>query len=136
MEHVSDETVAALGALSEALEKTIRARGHLYSFHQLTGEADFGLDEAVESLRKAGHEEFAERISTELIGRNVLPGRWTFQVVEAYDDQYYDPFVALEREAREQLAGGIRHLHEAQLKRKRATPGQSGHEMDTGEAEQ
>ncbi|MEU4393878.1 hypothetical protein [Kribbella sp. NPDC023855] len=132
-EGMSDETLAALGALSEALEKTIRARGHLYSFHQLTGEADFGLDEAVEALRKAGHEELADRIDSELIGRNVLPGRWTFKVVEDYDDQYYEPFVALEREARQQLAGGKRHLHEAQLKRKRATPGRSGHEMDAGE---
>jgi hypothetical protein len=130
---MSDETLAALGALSEALEKAIRARGHLYSFHQLTGEADFGLDDAVGSLRKAGHEELAERIATELIGRNVLPGRWTFKVVEDYDDQYYEPFVALEREVRQQLAGGKRHLHEGELKRRRATPGRPGHEMDAGE---
>jgi len=28
----------------------------------------------------------AERLATELVGRNVLPGRWTFQVVEEFDD--------------------------------------------------
>jgi nucleotide-binding universal stress UspA family protein len=86
-------------------------------------------------LRKAGHQELADRIASELIGRNVLPGRWTFKVVEDYDDLYYEPFVALEREARQQLADGKRHLQEAQLKRKRATPGRSGHEMDAGELE-
>ena len=37
---VSDATVGALGKLSEALETCERARGHLYSFHQLTGSAD------------------------------------------------------------------------------------------------
>ena len=40
---VSDETVDALGKLSEALEACERARGHLYEFHQLTGSADIAL---------------------------------------------------------------------------------------------
>ena len=47
---VSGATVEALGALSEALETTERARGHLDSFHQLTGSADLRLGEAVEGL--------------------------------------------------------------------------------------
>ena len=41
---VTDETVEALGKLSEALETVERVRGHLYSMHQLTGKADFLLD--------------------------------------------------------------------------------------------
>ena len=40
---VTDATVEALGRLSEALETCERARGHLYSFHQLTGTSDFTL---------------------------------------------------------------------------------------------
>ncbi|MFC7467780.1 hypothetical protein ACFQVA_09710 [Actinomadura keratinilytica] len=52
-EPMSDTAVEALGALSKALETTERARGHLYSFHQLTGTADFQLDEAVRLLREA-----------------------------------------------------------------------------------
>src|SRR5690242_14536835 len=86
---VSDATVGALGKLSEALETCERARGHLYSFHQLTGSADFQLGEAVRALREAGHTAIADRIDTELLGRNVLHGRWTFQVVEDYDDNYW-----------------------------------------------
>ncbi|MGO1277508.1 MAG: hypothetical protein ACTMIB_02250, partial [Cellulosimicrobium funkei] len=81
---VSDATVEALGALSEALETTERARGHLYTFHQLTGEADLALGDAAEKLRAAGHAEVADRIETDLVGRNVVPGRWTFQLVEEY----------------------------------------------------
>ncbi|MCW2691457.1 MAG: hypothetical protein JWM67_61, partial [Mycobacterium sp.] len=34
---VSDGTVEAVGKLSEALEYLVRARGHLYSLHQLVG---------------------------------------------------------------------------------------------------
>ena len=121
-------TVQALGKLSEALETVERARGHLYSMHQLTGTADFQLDEAVSLLMQAGHPEWAERIQRELIGRNVTPGHWTFQLVEEYDDGYWSEFRALERAAREELAGGRRHLYEAQLKEHRRTHGREGHE--------
>ncbi|MGC5011856.1 hypothetical protein ACLQ2R_13920 [Streptosporangium sp. DT93] len=116
---VDDATAEALGKLSEALETTERARGHLYSFHQLTGHADFQLDEAVELLRAAGRADTAELVTRELIGRDVLPGRWTFQIVEEYEDGYYDVFADVERRVREELAGGRRHVHEARLKRRR-----------------
>jgi hypothetical protein len=129
-EGVDDLTVTALGTLTDALETAIRARGHLYAFHQLTGRADHRLDDAIELLRKAGHEELAEQISTELIGRNVIPGRWTFKIIEDYDDNYYDLFVTLERRARDQLVDGKRHLNEAEMKQRRVTPGRPGHEID------
>lgn len=35
----------------------------------------------------------------------MLPGRWTFQIVEEYDDTYWSVFRELERRARDQLAG-------------------------------
>lgn len=125
---VDETTVEALGKLSEALETVERARGHLYTFHQLTGSADFALGDAVALLRQAGHTELADRLDTELLGRNVVPGRWTFQLVEEYDDGYWSLFRGLEQHARDRLAGGTRHLHEARLKEQRRSPGQPGHE--------
>lgn len=125
---MDDTTIEAVGKLSEALETTERARGHLYTFHQLTGGADFQLGEACELLRKAGHTELAERIERELVGRNVLPGRWTFQIVEDYDDTYWSLFRSIEKEARDGLTDGRRHLHEANLKEERRTHGEPGHE--------
>ena len=94
---VSDQTVEALGKLSEALEVVENARGYLYAFHRLTGMGDLTLGEAVELLRQAGHDEIADRIDRELVGRNVIEGRWTFQVVEEYDDGYYATFRHHER---------------------------------------
>src|SRR4051812_46023182 len=91
-EGMSDDLVEALGVLSEALETVERARGRLYDFHQLTGGADLRLGEAVERLRGAGHEDQAVLLEREVLGRDVLPGLWTFQIVEAYDDTYYSPF--------------------------------------------
>jgi hypothetical protein len=125
---VDDATVGALGQLSEALETCERARGHLYTFHQLTGSADIQLGGAAEALRAAGHEALAARIETELLGRNVIEGRWTFQIVEDYDDGYWSRFRALEQQARDELAGGARHLYEARLKQSERTAGTPGHE--------
>lgn len=107
---MDDRTVEAVGKLSEALETAERARGHLYSFHQLTGAADLQLGEACDLLREAGHDGTADRIERELVGRNVVEGRWTFQLVEEYDDSYWSLFRALEQQARDSLTDGRRHL--------------------------
>jgi hypothetical protein len=125
---LDDVTVEALGKLSEALETVERARGHLYSLHQLVGAADFKLDEAVSLFMQAGQPKIAQRIEQELIGRNVVPGHWTFQLVEEFDDGYYAEFRAVEEAARADLAGGRRHLYEAELKERRRTRGRPGHE--------
>ncbi len=127
-EGLDDATVEALGKLSEALETVERVRGHLYSLHQLTGHADLMLDDAVELFRKAGHDGVADRISDELVGRNVIAGRWTFQIVEDYDDNYYGVFRQIEEQARNDLADGRRHLYEAEMKERRRTRGRPGHE--------
>jgi hypothetical protein len=114
-----DAKIAAAGAMTEALETLERARGHLYSFHQLVGESDFKLDEVLKHLDELGETELAATLKRELVGRNVLDGRWTFQVIEEFDDGYYDAFRAQERAIRDALVAGQRHLHEAQLKAKR-----------------
>jgi hypothetical protein len=124
---VDAATVEAVGKLTEALETTERARGHLYSFHQLTGSADLELGEAVELLRKAGHGDLAASLEEELVGRNVLSGRWTFQVVEEYDDTYWSVFRDTERRVRELLTDGRRHLFEAGMKEDRRTHGHPDH---------
>lgn len=124
---VDEDTVAALGRLSEALEAVEVARGHLYGFHRFTGTADLALGDAVDQLRDAGHCELADRIERELVGRNVLGGRWTFQVVEEYDDGYYAAFRELERAARDELVCGRRHLFEAEMKEDRRTHGHPDH---------
>ncbi|MGW0284624.1 hypothetical protein ACWDXT_16115 [Streptomyces sp. NPDC003236] len=126
-EGVDDKTVEALGSLSKALETTERARGSLYDFHQLTGGADLELDRAVSLLREAGHPEWADKVETEILGRNVIPGHWTFQIIEAYDRTYYQPFRELERSAVDELAQGRDHLYEAEMKEARRTAGHPDH---------
>jgi hypothetical protein len=126
MEGVNDEdnrAVEAAGAMSEALETLERARGHLYSFHQLVGEADFALDDVLEGLRELGKTELADDLERELVGRDVLPGRWTFQIMEEFDDGYYSVFRKHEKAVRDALTDGRRHVLEARLKAERQPKG-------------
>ncbi|HVU93117.1 MAG TPA: hypothetical protein VHC23_12830 [Jatrophihabitans sp.] len=121
-EGMSDATVAALGKLSEALEVIENARGLLYQFHRMSGTADLTLQEAVDQLRAAGHEELADEVDQCLIGRDVLPGLWTFQIVEGYDENYYRVFKDVEESARRRLGDVPKHLFEAEMKRAEQQP--------------
>ena len=125
---LDDATVEALGLLGEAVEWIERARGHLYEFHQLTGHADEVLGNAADALAAAGHRHWGDAIHDEFVGRNVLEGRWTFQVVEEYDDTYWSPVRAMRSDIERALAGGRRHVHEARLKEQRRTRGRRHHE--------
>jgi hypothetical protein len=126
----TDEAVLASGRFTEALAYVERARGHLYSFHRLIGEADLLLDDVVANLEAAGNAQLAKRVAEELLGRNVLPGRWTFQVVEEFDDDYYASFADLERVVRDEMMAGRRHVLEAEMKQRRRTAGRPGHERN------
>jgi len=129
----TDAAVEAAGLMSETLEVVEELRGHLYAMHRLTGKTDFKLDDAVRALREAGADDLADEVTTDLVGRNVLAGRWTFQVVEEYDNGYYAAIRDLEQRVRDRLVAGRRHVAEAELKARRRTPGRPGHEATPGD---
>ncbi|MGK2949928.1 MAG: hypothetical protein ACSLFP_15255 [Acidimicrobiales bacterium] len=123
----SDELVEAVGKVSEALEWVERARGHLYDLHQMMGHADLLFGEAADALADAGAADEAEHLRTEVVGRNILEGRWTFQVVEEFDDGYYAAVRAAEAQVRGKLMDGRRHVFEAEMKERRHTHGHPDH---------
>lgn len=118
---VDDATVKAAGVVSEALEYVHRMRGAIYDVHQLVGRADQLFSTGAEQLRAAGHDELATMLEREIVGRDVLPGRWTFQVVEEFDECYYAPVVAAEQRVRDELLDGKRHVLESEMKQRRRT---------------
>jgi hypothetical protein len=125
-----DGAVEAAGRMSEALETLERARGHLYSFHQLLGETDLKLDAVIELLRDNDMGALVDALQRDLVGRNVLAGRWTYQIVEEFDDTYYAVFRAHEQAVRDALVGGRRHVFEAEMKARRRTHGHPAHEAE------
>ncbi|MGY1835550.1 hypothetical protein ACI79P_10600 [Blastococcus sp. SYSU DS0510] len=125
---LDDQIVEALGKLSEALETVDQARGFLYAFHQLTGKADRLLQESVDLFRDAGAGPLAADLERDLVGRNVVADRWTFQIVEDFDENYWGTFRAFDARARDELAGGDRHVFEARMKQRERTVGHPAHE--------
>ncbi|WP_369256303.1 hypothetical protein [Geodermatophilus amargosae] len=125
---LDDTTVEGLGRLSEALETMEQARGQLYGFHQHSGKADRLVQEAVALFREAGHARLADDLDRDLVGRNVIADRWTFQVVEDFDDNYWSVFRAFDERARAELSGGDRHVLEARMKQRERTAGHPAHE--------
>lgn len=127
-EGATDAEVEAAGTVSEAMEYIERARGRLYDLHQLIGRADILFQEAADQLDGAGRADLAERIRTELVGINILHGRWTFQMVEEFDDGFYSTARGIDRAVRDELTGGRRHVYEAEMKEASRSTGRRGHE--------
>lgn len=125
---VTDAEVEAAGTVSEAQEYVERARGRLYDLHQLIGRADILYQQAADQLDEVGRTDLAERIRSEMVGLNILHGRWTFQMVEEFDDGYWATAHELGRAVRDQITDGRRHVFEAELKERSRTRDRRGHE--------
>ena len=82
----------------------------------------------MDELRAAGHRDLADLLQRELIGRNIIEGRWSYQVVEEYDDTYWSVFRDLEEHVRGRLMAGRRHIFEAEMKEDRRSHGLRHHE--------
>lgn len=124
---VDDETVEAMGTLGEAVEWMERARGRLYDFHQMCGRVDLLLGDAAGELRGSGHPALADAIEQHLVGRNVIEGRWSFQIVEEYDASYWSVVRDFAEHARRTLVGGADHVFESEMKDRRRTDGDPAH---------
>ena len=129
-----DGAVAAAGKLSEALERVERARGAAGpSLHQLMGGAE------CDARRRRRRSSAAEGPYGDLADRDPASGwwaatwhvgRWTFQLVEEFDDGYYALFRELERAVRDTTMDGRRHVFEAEMKARRRTHGHPAHEAE------
>lgn len=113
------DTIDAVGKASEALEYVERARGHLFAFHQLIGRADFLFEESACRLAALGHSHEASSLWRDIVGRDVLEGRWTFEIVEGFDDDYYTAARAEVLVLESRLVDGRRHAHEEAMRHRR-----------------
>jgi hypothetical protein len=100
----------------------------------MMGRADLLAGEAVEKLRDCGQDGLADDVQAHLVGRNVLEGRWTFQIVEEFDATYYATFQEGLHHLERELMGGRPHVFESEMKEDRRTPGARHHEHRPPEA--
>jgi hypothetical protein len=112
-------TVEALHELELGFEWLQRANGHLLQFHHATGHGMDHLAAAEEHLRVAGETTLADAIRDELLPRGVVDDdRWSYDVVESFQDGVLTDVGAFEQFAREELASGERHVAERRQERR------------------
>lgn len=104
---------SALHKLTLGMEWLHRAHGHLLAFHHSTGHAMDHVAEAETLLRKAGHDDFADAIRDEYLHSGVIDDdRWSYDVVEDFQDGVYTDIQAFDASVRAALADGQRHVAE------------------------
>lgn len=115
--------VRAAHHLALALEYVARARGHLLTMHHLIGHADNMLDKVLEDLDETGRADLLELVRRDILGRDVVAGKWTYQLVQDFDAGYWDAWTSTEEKVRQELTGGQKFVHEAALQaRRRGAP--------------
>lgn len=111
----------ALHQLQLGVEHIHRGYGHLLAFHHQVGHAMDQFAAAEESLRAAGHEEFADTIRDDLLPAGVVGDRWSYELVADFEEDFLASTTGFERGVRRALVDGLDHVSErAQQRRWRA----------------
>ncbi|ELY52911.1 hypothetical protein [Natronolimnohabitans innermongolicus] len=109
----------ALHEVELALEWLQRAQGQLLAVHHATGHGMDHLREAEDLLRDAGRDDLADDIRDGLLPRGVVDDdRWSYDVVEDFQENLLADSRALERRVRHELADGERHVRERRQERR------------------
>jgi hypothetical protein len=111
---LSDGEVEALHETELGVEWLHRAHGHLLQFHHAVGHAMDHLADGESMFRASGYDDLADGLRDDLLPRGVVGDTWSYGLVEAYQDGPLADATDFEREARELVAGGRRHVAERQ----------------------
>jgi hypothetical protein len=113
---LDDAERAALHEVELGIEHLQRAHGHLVSFHHAVGRGMDHLAAAETKLQDAGYDALADAIRDEFLPRGVLESqhaegrdRWSYDVLETYEETFLDDIVAFGEAATDRIADGLRH---------------------------
>jgi len=121
---LSDAEIAGLHEVELGIEHFRRAHGHLVAFHHATGRGMDHLADAEADLRDAGHEALADELRDHFLPRGVMQstreddhGRWSYDVIETYEEVFLNDVVTFGDAVAEQVADGRRHVKERHQER-------------------
>jgi hypothetical protein len=120
---IDDAALRAAHRVEVAVEWIERSFGALLDAHHAAGHAQEMLIDAARLLREAGRADLADAVLAEAACKDAAEGRWTYQIVDEFRGHLLDPARRLDERVRAELTGGVRHRHEARMKRD--TPGAS-----------
>lgn len=115
---LTDREVAAVHEVELGVEWLHRAHGKLLAFHHGTGHAMEHLAEAEALLRESGHRALADDIRDRYLPAGVIDDdRWTYDVVECFQNGLLADADALGNRVRGEVADGRRHVAERRQER-------------------
>jgi hypothetical protein len=106
----------ALHELQLGIEYVHRAYGQLLQFHHGLGHAMDRMNDAEDDLREAGHDDWANLLRDDLLPAGAIDDQWTFELVEAFSDGFFEDVTEFERDVRGELADGTGHVTERRQK--------------------
>ncbi|MFD1587747.1 hypothetical protein ACFR9U_12195 [Halorientalis brevis] len=110
---LTEQEREALHQVELGLEWLQRAHGHLIEFHHNTGHAMDHLADAETMLRECGYEELANALRDQYLPRGVIDeDRWSYDVLECFQEDILADIRTFETETREAVADGQRHVAE------------------------
>jgi len=115
---LTDTEAEAVHEIELGIEWLHRAYGELVELHHKTGHGFDHFDEAVSLLREAGRDDLADTLEQEHLSSGIVDGRWTYDLLEAFDEGLYDDLTDFEHRAREQITDGKRHVVERRQHRR------------------
>jgi len=114
---LSEGEMEAVHSVELATEWLQRAHGEFLELHHKTGHAMDRLDEAETQLRDCGHDELADLLRRELLAAGVIDGRWTYDLLEEFEEEFLSDMTDFKRQVCNQVADGQRHVPERQQHR-------------------
>jgi len=115
---LSEAECEALHSVELGVEWLHRAHGDLVEFHHKTGHAMDHLADAEAQLRACGHTDLADALRDECLPRGVIDeDRWSYDVLESYQEGFLAALTAFEERARGAVADGQRHVAERRQER-------------------
>ena len=113
VESLSETEREALHEVELGLEWLQRTQGYLIEFHHAMGHGMDHLHQAESLLRECGRDELADDLRDELLPRGVVDhDRWSYDVLESFQETVLAETERYERRVRRELAGGCRHVAE------------------------
>lgn len=122
-EELSEVELETLHEVELGIERIHRAHGHLVAFHHNTGRGMNHLAAAENLLRSCDNHRLADSLREEYLPRGVVAacnsgdptaGRWSYDILESFQDVFLNDIVAFGDEVRTNIANGLRHAFERQ----------------------
>lgn len=116
--NLTEKEIEALHQLQLGKEHIRKAYGQLLGCHHEVGRGMNKIKKATEILEDCEREDLSEEVGS-IVPANATSDRWTWEIVDDFEDNLLEDVLKTDKEVREELADGQRHINEEQMENMR-----------------